>query len=246
MRARHLLIVAASALIVAAAETRADGYEPASADASVSLRTSNWTGFYANAGIGYGFWSAQTTTYASGRCVSCATTDHSGTGWLGEVGFGYDYQVSDRVVAGLLVNYVVADMRGNISDSVFTTAKTSNESTWFAGLRAGWLMTPDILNYWSVGYTHTHFSGAGLRNSYTGAALPGARLAGYDAGGWFLATGLEVAMHGGWYWRSEVRYADYGKKARTESGIAPVFSLNFEPVVATATTGIVYKFDWGH
>jgi outer membrane immunogenic protein len=211
-----------------------------------SQQASIWTGFYANAGVGYGLWDAETTTDAPGRCVSCATTNHSGKGWLGEVGLGYDYQFTHRIVAGLLFNYDFSDMRGNTSDAVFTTANTSNDSTWFVGVRAGWLMTPEILNYWSVGYTQTHFSGGSLHNSYTGALLPGARLDSYDAGGWFVGGGLEVAMHDGWFWRSEARYADYSTDVRLETGISPVFQLNFDPVVGTATSEIVYKFDWGH
>ena len=66
------------------------------------------------------------------------------------------------------------------------------------------------------------------------------------AGGWFLGGGLEVAMHDGWFWRSEVRYSEYSKDARVITG-APVASaaLNFQPVVETATSEIVYKFNWG-
>jgi outer membrane immunogenic protein len=212
----------------------------------VSLQVSNWTGFYVNAGIGYGLWDAETRTVDPARgCVSCARMDHAGSGWLGEVGFGYDYQLTERIVAGVLFNYDFADMRGNVGDAVFTTAKTSNDRAWFIGARAGWLMTPDILNYWSVGYTQAHFTGAGLHNSYTGAALPNTHLASYDAGGWFVGGGLEVAMHSRWFWRSEARYADYSEDARLESGITPPFLLNFDPVVGTATTEVVYKFDWG-
>ena len=49
------------------------------------------------------------------------------------------------------------------------------------------------------------------------------------AGDWLLGGGLEVAMHDGWFWRSEVRYSDYSKGARVITG-APVVSsaiLNF-------------------
>jgi outer membrane immunogenic protein len=235
--------VIATCLICAAGVARADGYEPA---APVVVQESSWTGFYANAGIGYGMWDAQTTTDAPGRCVSCAKTDHAGKGWLGEVGFGYDYQFTEKIVAGVLFNYDFADMRGRVSDAVFTTAETSMDQTWFIGARAGWLMTPDILKYWSVGYTQTHFSGADLHNSFTGAPLPNGHLESYDAGGWFVGGGLEVAMHSGWFWRSEARYADYSKDARTESGISPPFFLNFDPVVGTATSEIVYKFNCCH
>lgn len=243
MRRQLSPFVIASCLILVAGAARADGYEPARA-APVVLQVTDWTGFYVNAGVGYGLWDAQTTTDAPGRCVSCATTDHAGKGWLGEVGFGYDYQFTEKFVAGVLFNYDFADMQGRVSDAVFTTAKTSNDQTWFIGARAGWLMTPDILNYWSIGYTKTQFSGAALHNSYTGAPLPNARLESYDAGGWFLGGGLEVAMHSGWFWRSEVRYADYSREARAETGISPVFQLNFDPIVMTATSQLVYKFDW--
>ncbi len=244
MRRQLSAIVIASSLIFATGTAGADGYEPARAP--VAALAPIWTGFYANAGVGYGIWDAETTTDAPGRCVSCATTDHAGRGWLGEVGFGYDHQFTDRIVAGVLFNYDFADINGRTRDAVFTTAKTSSDRAWFIGARAGWLMTPDILNYWSVGYTQTHFSGAALHNSYTGDLLPNAHLADYDASGWFVGGGLEVAMHSGWFWRSEARYADYGRKARLESGIAPPFFLNFDPVVGTATTEVVYKFNCCH
>ena len=67
-----------------------------------------------------------------------------------------------------------------------------------------------------------------------------------DAGGWFLGGGLEVAMHDGWFWRSEVRYSDYSKDGITETFAGTPIILNFDPVVETATTEIVYKFNWGH
>ncbi len=243
MRRQLPSIAVASCAIFAAGAARSDGYEPAP---RVVVQESTWTGFYANAGVGYGLWDATTTTDAPGRCVSCAKTDHAGNGWLGEVGLGYDYQFTDKIVAGVLFNYDFADMRGRVSDAVFTTAETNNNQTWFIGARAGWLMTPDILNYWSVGYTQTHFSGADLHNSYTGAPLPNGRLESYNADGWFVGGGLEVAMHSGWFWRNEVRYADYGKDTRVESGISPPFFLQFDPFVGTATTEVVYKFNCCH
>ncbi len=247
MRRQLRPIVIALSLSFAAGAASADGYGPSASTAPALLQVSKWTGFYANGGVGYGLWGAQTTTVDPARgCVSCATTDHAGWGWIGEVGLGYDYQFTDKIVGGLLFDYDFSDMRGKTNDAVFTTGTTSEDSTWFLGVRAGWLMTPDILNYWSAGYTRTHFGGSNLNNSYTGASLSGAHLDSYEAGGWFVGGGLEVAMHDGWFWRSEARYADYSKEARAETGISPVFQLNFDPRVGTATSGIVYKFNWGH
>jgi outer membrane immunogenic protein len=243
MRSQFSKSVIAFALMCLGGTAFADGYD---APRAVTVAAPIWTGFYGNAGVGYGFWSASTTTDAPGRCVSCATTDHSGKGWLGEVGLGYDYQITDKVVIGALFNYNFTDMQGRTSDAVFTTAETSADSTWFLGLRAGLLLTPDILSYVSAGYTQTHFSGGALRNSYTGNALPNGHLQSYNGNGWFIAGGMEVALHNGWFWRNEVRYADYSEDVRIESGISPAFQLNFDPTVATATTGVVYKFDWHH
>jgi outer membrane immunogenic protein len=237
---RQLLlpIVIASSLIFAGA-ARADGYEPVARAAPVSLQVSNWTGFYANGGVGYGLFDAETTSnIPGGACVLCTSVDHGGRGWLGEVGVGYDYQIGDKIVIGALFNYDFSAVSGTINDGRGLLGKTTNDSTWFVGARGGWLMTPDVLNYWSVGYTATHFDGVNFGG--------GARLSSYDAGGWFIGGGLEVAMHGGWFWRSEVRYSDYSKDVRTETGVAPAFNVNFDPVVETATSEIVYKFNWGH
>jgi outer membrane immunogenic protein len=218
--------------------------------AAPMLQVSNWTGFYANGGVGYGLWDAQTTTdFPGGACAICAKTDHGGRGWLGEVGLGYDAQVSDQIVIGALFNYDFSGIRGQLDDGAGAVGKGNNDSTWFVGARAGWLMTPSVLNYWSVGYTQTHFGGANLVSTAPGFIIvpPGAHRDSYSAGGWFIGGGLEVAMHDGWFWRSEVRYSDYSKDAVLETlNGTPVADLNFHPVVETATTEIVYKFNWGH
>ena len=90
---RQLLlpIVIASSLIFAGA-ARADGYEPVARAAPVSLQVSNWTGFYANGGVGYGLFDAETTAnVVGGGAPALPSVDHGGRGWLGEVGVGYDY-----------------------------------------------------------------------------------------------------------------------------------------------------------
>jgi len=240
--------VFAVALVSLAGAARADGYEAPRAAAPVMLQVSNWTGFYANGGVGYGLWDSETTVVnpATGACVICSTTDHSGRGWLGEVGIGYDAQVSDKIVLGAFFNYDFSSMKGTIEDQFIGGAgKTDNNSTWFVGARGGWLMTPSVLNYWGVGYTQTHFDGTTLSNTGPGGGPTGFTTSGVTLGGWFLSGGLEVAMHDGWFWRSEVRYSDYSTKAIYENGPG-AFDINFNPVVETATSEIVYKFNWGH
>lgn len=231
----------------------ADGYESSRRAAPMLPPVAQWSGFYANLGVGYGFWEADTKTVDrfTGACVLCATQDQGGTGWLGEIGLGYDRQLSNRFVAGVFVNYDFSKIEGTIQDqSPFLAGKTDNNSTWFVGARAGWLMTPEILNYYSVGYTRAHFDGAAMNN--TGGIVfpptpPGFATSDYKSGGWFVGSGLEVAVGGGWFWRSEVRYAKYGKKTLTDTNAATgdaIDSITFEPAIQTATTEIVYKFNW--
>ena len=251
MRRQLLPIILAVSLVGFAGYARADGYEAPRAAAPVALQVSNWTGFYANGGVGYGLWDSETTVVnpATGACVICSTTDHSGRGWLGEVGVGYDAQITEKIVLGAFFNYDFSSMKGTIEDQSINplggAGKTDNDSTWFVGARGGWLMTPSVLNYWGVGYTQTHFGGAALNSTAAGGGPTGYSTPGFTAGGWFLSGGLEVAMHDGWFWRSEVRYSDYSTKAVHESGPVP-FDINFNPVVQTATSEIVYKFNWGH
>ena len=191
---------------------------------------------------------AQTTIDESGTgaCVVCAKTDHGGSGWLGEVGVGYDYQIGDKVVIGALFNYDFSDVKGRSTMGFGGNGKTNNDSTWFVGARAGWLMTPEVLNYWSVGYTQTHFGGASL--SATGgpgrpAGSPGGlrrrRLVPRRRPRSGDARRLVLAQ------RSPLCRLQQGGASETAAG-RPVCNLNFDPVVETATSEIVYKFNWGH
>src|ERR1041385_1713756 len=120
MRRQLRPIIFAIALVSLAGAARADGYEAPRVAAPVILQVSNWTGFYANGGVGYGLYDATTTTDAPGRCASCAKTDHAGRGWLGEIGLGYDYQFTSKIVGGVLFNYDFSDMPGRVNDAVFT------------------------------------------------------------------------------------------------------------------------------
>jgi len=42
---------------------------------------------------------------------------------------------------------------------------------------------------------------------------------------------------------SDLRDADYRKEGGAETAVSPVFQLDFDPVVGTASNGIVYRFN---
>jgi outer membrane immunogenic protein len=115
----------------------------------------------------------------------------------------------------------------------------SERSSWAAGLRGGWLITPLILSYYNVAFSQANFSGANL----SGVATLGS----HTYNGWFLGSGLETALPffgNGWFARIEYRYATY--KSANISEVFPSGALRdvmtVNPVVQTIRTELVYKF----
>ena len=202
---------------------------------------SHWTGFYLAGGGGYGTWAAYSTTQSPAG-VPLASTTNGGRGWFGTVNGGYDYQLTDRLVAGAFADFDLANIKGTFQDpnpAGPLAGSMSERSSWAAGLRGGWLITPAILSYYDVAFSQANFSSANLG----GVATIGSNT--YN--GWFLGTGLETALPffgKGWFARIEYRYATY--KA---ANISEVFGtgavrdiMNVNPVVQTIRTELVYRF----
>jgi len=203
-----------------------------------------WTGFYVNGGVGYGIWAAdQTALNQFGGCFICETQVQGGKGWLATIGAGYDYQFTDRIVAGLFGDASISSLKGTIQDSAgdpFGDIKQT--SSWAVGARGGWLVTPKTLSYYNAGYTGARFSGANFVDAITGVAS-GQTTPAFTASGWFLGGGLETSVAPNWFWRTEYRYSYYGSKTIAAAPIAN--TITFKPTVQTVTSQIVYKFNGG-
>jgi outer membrane immunogenic protein len=223
----------------------------------------SWTGFHVDAGVGYGLWAADETTSAVpaslGEAQVLQPQRYGGKGWLGRFGGGFDYQFAPNFVAGVFSDFDVSSLKGTLSDSAAPVAgEIKQQWSWAVGARAGVLPTPDILIYLDGGYTNARFSSATMTDPSGGlffAAATGNTPA-FTAAGWFVGGGTEyalTALANGLSWRTEYRYAEYGKQTlvTTVSGIPPVVpvtqlnNINFEPAVQTVVTQLVYKFN-GH
>jgi outer membrane immunogenic protein len=219
------------------------------AAAPVLAAPANWSGFYLNAGGGYGLWAADTTA----TLVPIEQTQ-GGKGWLGRVGGGFDYQFNQRIVAGLFADFDFSRLKGSIQDQAFARSGDIRQTqSWSAGGRAGWLVTPAILSYVNAGYTNAEFSSVnllrvfpfGLAGTASGFATPE-----FTTDGWFLGGGTEASLSlfgGGWFWRNEYRYARYETSSLPEVNLATGAAANaisFKPDVQTVTTQLVYKFNW--
>ncbi len=213
-----------------------------------------WTGCYLNGGAGYGFFRQEQhldETSVNGRVFPDTTA--GGSGWLGTVGGGCDYQFSPgsgwgNWVVGVFADYDFMDLRGHlgVSDATVSVVGTEKESSAVAaGGRIGYLVTPQILTYLNGGWSSTRFDGISFNSATTGGAT-GLTLPANTFNG-FIGAGTEVAVAAfpGLYWRSEYRLATY-----RAANLA--FSLNGAPdggifnheskTVQTITTSLVWKF----
>jgi len=213
----------------------------------------SWTGFYVNAGIGYGAWAADTTTQippgfaGAGTCLLCVNQVQGGKGWLGVVGIGYDYQVSPQVVVGVFSDFDISFLKGSLQDQgPFFEGDIKQTSAWAVGGRAGWLVTPQVLGYGNAGFTSARFSSANMvaTNPPAAGTASGNATPSFTTNGWFLGSGAEIAVAPGWFWRTEYRYASYANKLLSDAGPIIAADINFKPVVQTFTTQAVYKFNW--
>jgi len=223
------------------------------------LPPDNWTGFYVNAGVGYGGWAADTTTVSpviAGPCNLCTVQVQGGKGWLGVAGAGFDFQVMPKVVIGVFGDYDFTSFKGTIQDqNPFFAADIKQKSAWAAGARVGWLSAPDLLAYVNGGYTSARFSGTNMVTTFVGTPT-GFGTSAFDAHGGFIGGGTEIALHSvlglqlgpGWFWRNEYRYASYRKETLPDTNPAGGIASNItlKPTVQTITSQLVYKFNWMH
>jgi outer membrane immunogenic protein len=225
----------------------------------VAAPTFGWTGFYLNGGFGYGLWAADETTispgifgFSAGTCLVCVPQRQGGKGWLGTAGAGFDYQINDRIVAGVFTDADLSSIKGTIQDEFpFIAGQIKETWSWAGGARVGWLVTPAILSYVNAGWSQTHFDSATMVDTFVGGATGFATPA-FTRGGFFVGGGMEAMFAPGWFWRNEYRYADYGTTTLTDTctnpalcGAGQFFNITFHPIVQTVRSEIVYKFNAG-
>src|SRR5262245_20626085 len=104
---KKFFVVAASILAAAVMVNAAARAADMVTKAPIGTAGPGWTGFYLNGGLGYGAWTADTTTVdpTTGQCVLCPVQVQGGKGWLGRIGIGYDYQFTSNIVAGVFGDY---------------------------------------------------------------------------------------------------------------------------------------------
>jgi outer membrane immunogenic protein len=249
-------IVAAGLSVSAGAAARAaDIPAPiAKAPAMVATPAANWTGFHVSGGVGYGLWAAETFTSNPAPFLDALplVQRHGGKGWLGRVGGGFDYQFHQRIVAGVFGDFDLSAIEGTISDPrVSLSAEIKQTRSWAVGARAGWLINPALLSYFTAGYSQARFS-SGSMQPFSASVFQGYSTPAFTADGWFVGGGAETALGGGWFARTEYRYAYYGDQVLSNTSATPpapffgaIQNIHFKPTVQTVTTQLVYRYNPG-
>jgi len=244
-----LLALTALAAITGSASAADLGARPYT-KAAVPTPVASWTGCYIGAGGGGAYTNNDHNEIFLG--VARSANETSGArGWFGTVGAGCDYQF-DRFVVGVFGDYDFMDVKGDIGfDGVAIVRGVGSQKQdwqWAVGGRAGYLITPQLLTYFSGGYTQSHWKSTNL--TVFGAAAPTWNLPGVTRGGWFIGAGDEYALGflPGLFWKTEYRYSEFDRANVAVSFVpaAPTgVSMNEKFREHSVRSELVYRFNWG-
>jgi outer membrane immunogenic protein len=215
----------------------------------------SWTGFYIFGGGGGGIWDASTFTQVTGTGAPLSIHQtQGGDGWFGTVGAGYDWQVNQSWVIGVLADGQFGSLRGTIQDPTVPLSGTIKmQDAWAVGARVGYLVAPNVLSYVNAGYSGAYWSGTELWSALSGVNL-GEHTASFNRSGGFIGGGVENNLNifgitaPGWFMKTEYRAAYYGSKNISElvDGTNNLVGRDivFRPMVQTVETSLVYRFNW--
>lgn len=194
----------------------------------------NWTGLHLGGAFGAGAVVHRVDVAAGG---ASATLDGiGGEGILGSVYGGFDYQLSPRWVAGVMVDATWSNIETTFSAAGIpiiggATASLRADEAWSVLARLGWLYDPTTLWYVLGGYTRQNF--------HTDVTAGGFALSRDDAtNGWTIGGGIEAALTSHWFAKLEYRFTQLDRK----TFLAGV--LGIEPSMHTVRLGVSYKFNW--
>lgn len=234
----------------------------------------NWTGCYIGAGGGYGMWNQDVTTFQGPPITATTqqvtlTQTNGGRGWFGTVGGGCDYQFNlglgipgiSTMVIGILADGDFGSIKGttefaNLNGNSVGLEKMS--SSWDIGGRIGWLVTPQVLTYFSGGYTQARFDQVNQFAQFPGLGQlnPGTAIPAHTYSGWFLGSGLEYTTNWlpGLFWKAEYRVSEFNRDNLSQicvvssqcGTLGPTgVSYDSSKFVQTIRTELVYRFNWG-
>jgi outer membrane immunogenic protein len=243
MKAMTLSVAALAAFVSTAGAADLPPREPVRAPAVVMPPPArNWTGCYIGGGFGYGMWNQEITAVSG----SSAKVTAGGRGYLGTAQFGCDYQAGNFVV-GAFGDGDFGSLKGNVGfGSVYGEEK--EKWSWAAGARVGYLVTPQLLGFFSAGYTQAHFDQVNLLLLAAPGVSAGLYVPQTTYSGWFLGSGYEygISWWPGLFWKTEYRFSDFGSERiqflNTGTGTPSGAALDSHKYIQTIRSELVWRF----
>src|SRR5471032_605594 len=225
MTIRHKLGLALAATLAGAgpalSQSRTDS--PASAYGPV------WTAFYVGAAFAVDGMAVHADLPAGSTVIG---NDLGGTGALGSIYGGVDYQIAPKILVGVLAELTYGGVDSAASASALGASanfSTHADWSWAALARAGVLATPSTLLYAIGGYSG--------QNIQTTATAGGASFTQNDTfNGWTIGAGMEAMLGKGWSTKFEYRYSQY------ETKTLPGTMISLSPSTHAARIGLTYHF----
>ena len=212
----------------------------------------SWTGCYIGAGAGYSMLNRdnRTNDATTGAVIGIRTTE-GGRGWFGTVQGGCDYQFDPTWLVGAFADGNWGSVRGDFEPSgTIFNGRDRVKSSWAAGARLGYLISPQFLAFGSAGWTEQRHDAIAWNGFATGAPT-GFFTNRQNMTGWFLGTGYEykLAWLPNFTWKTEYRFADLGNRNTTifSPAGAPVININSHVYDQSIRSELVWRFNsWMH
>ncbi|MEL7047478.1 MAG: outer membrane beta-barrel protein [Pseudomonadota bacterium] len=206
-----------------AAVTLSIASQSAFADSHASVKDhgysapANWNGAYVGLAVGYTWADSELTRdvfvapgtlgFPVAGVDDRAVSDADLNGVTGTVTLGYDRMLTDRILAGVFVDYTFGDVDGDgaVTDPVSgpQSYQLDIDDAWSVGGRIGYLARPDTLIYVSAGYTEVDV-----------ALTSGTTTVEEDHGGYFIGVGLERVFRESLTLSLDYRYSDYEQETQ--------------------------------
>jgi len=194
----------------------------------------DWEGLSLGIGGAYGMANGRmhNSVEVSGISFDQTTSGVPNSGGLFSLSAGYDHALLGTLVVGAFVDYDFASMGSDSSYGI------GNQLS--VGGRLGYLVAPTTLFFSTVGYAHADAS-----NINPGLGFAGLRgdIGSFD--GYFVGSGVELLIGGGFSLKAEYRYTSYQSRG-TKFDIAPLeLVTTVKPEIQTARISLNYRFGNG-
>jgi outer membrane immunogenic protein len=216
-----------------------------------------WSGFHAGINIGYGWENASSPTFSGTSPIipilqgmAADGLRYEAQGVLGGVQFGFNHQISQRIVLGAEADIQLSGMRranqaANVA-GLGLSGEFSRSLDWFGTLRlrGGFLATERVMIYATGGLAY-----GGARVSALASDAAG-QIASVSASqtrfGYTVGTGTEVLLTRRLSVRAEYLFYDFGTIRATASDLSPAAGPTASAEIRSfghlLRTGVSYRF----